>query len=119
MPALVSVLFLIYSHNWPPAHTIFCLWLEMVFKVVAWAISKSNSVFLVSPMYTRGTHVIKLVFLGLVCFNYRKGGFSAKNPEERENDSLYTHPQGSPSSGDVQKLDMNQIAITKSKHSRV
>ena len=105
MPALVSVLFLIYSHNWPPAHTIFFLWLEIVFKVVAWAILRSNLVFLVSPMHTRGTHVIKLVFLLLVCFYYREGGSQPKTQKKRGKMIPSTHTlQGSPSSGGCAKI---------------
>ena len=120
MPALVSVLFLIDSRNWPPAHTIFCLWLEMVLKVVAWAISRSNSVFLVSPMYTRGTHVIRLVFLLLICFYYREGVSQPRTQKKRGKTIPSTHTlKGPPVQGDVQKFDMNQVAITKSKHSRV
>ena len=40
---------------------------------------------LVSPLYSEGIHVIKLVFLLVVCLLLRVGGVSTKNPGQSEN----------------------------------
>lgn len=63
--------------------------------------------------------LIKLVFLLLVCL-LQGGGVLSQEPRRKENGPSTHTLQGSPSSrGDVQKFDMNQVAITKSKYSRV
>ena len=56
------------SHNWLPKPDIFCFYLEMVFKVMAWAISGSYSVFLGISVYAGDMHVTKslLIFLLLM-----------------------------------------------------
>ena len=82
--------FLFISHNCSlHPKIIFCLQLEMVFKVVAWTISESYFIFLdISHLYKRYACYKTFVCLLLLCFLFQ--GVSAKNLEgQRENYSSF------------------------------
>lgn len=77
---LPTVIFLLTSHNCVPQPNIFCLYLGMVFNVVAWALWGVPQFFWVSPVYTGGIYVIKFLFVFLLLMSFIVG-VSVKNLE--------------------------------------